>query len=279
MKVAFIIGASIFLLLGYTMFRVINRIEMHGEEIPKDTVEDRSFIHGIISIFLYPLMCITFVVGLSLFILLVLIFQPKRILPIVRIIARTILFSSGFLLIIKGKEHIMHPKPFILMFNHQSLYDAFILGAVLFRYIVALGASYQFDLPVWGTVVQKWGNIPIQRRNIQAAIKAIELAKKKLADGTSIFIAPEGTRTIDGKMLPFKKGPFHMALGAKADILPMAIRGAFEIKRKTDWRINPGVVEVEFGPVIPFEEYEGMSVEELRDYVRVRIQKLVGDIE
>lgn len=279
MKIVFIIGAGILLFLGYTMFRVINRIEMHGKEIPKDTVEDRFFIHGVISIFLYPLMFITFAVGMSLFIPLVLIFQPKRILPIVRIIARTILFSSGFILVIKGKEHIKHPKPFILMFNHQSLYDAFILGAVLFRYMVALGASYQFDLPVWGTVIRKWGNIPIQRKNIRAAIEAIELAKKKLADGTSIFIAPEGTRTIDGKMLPFKKGPFHMALGAKADILPMAIRGAFEIKRKTDWRIKPGVMEVEFGPVIPFEEYEGMSVEELRDYVRLRIQKLVGEIE
>ena len=257
--------------------KLVRTVEIHGDEAGVH-LRDRNIFHALISLILIPLSFLAFFLISFVLMISLLLIRPHRLIPIVNICSRFILLCSGVVWRIHGRENVDKNKSYVWMFNHQSILDIFVIGMMVPHYIVGVAAQYQFNLPVWGYVVKKWGNIPVNRKNTRSAIKAIELARNKLLDGASIMIAPEGQRTIDGKLCPFKKGAFHLAMGANGTILPVGIRGLFDVKRKTDWRIKPGRIDVSIGRPIPASEYEGMTVEELRDYVRERMLKLVGEV-
>ena len=92
--------------------------------------------------------------------------------------------------------------------------------------------------------------------------------------GTSFLISPEGTRTLTGEIGPFKKGPFHLALNTNATIVPVALKGGFRAKKKSDWRLYPGVITVVFGDPIKSIHYEKLNIEELRDLISKKIIEL-----
>jgi len=98
-----------------------------------------------------------------------------------------------------------------------------------------------------------------------------EILKNKI----SFLIAPEGTRSRDGKLGEFKKGAFHIAKNTGISIIPIIINGAYEAKNKSDWRLSPGKINIHFSDVISFDLYEDMSINELRDYVRAKIKDFV----
>jgi 1-acyl-sn-glycerol-3-phosphate acyltransferase len=135
-------------------------------------------------------------------------------------------------------------------------------------HIIAVEAAYHFSWPLWGWLSKKWGNIPITRRNLPKAIKSLEKARKVVESGTSIVLLPEGHRTLSGEIGEFKKGPFYLAMEAKADILPFAMSGLFEFKRKYDWTLNPTTIYVIFGKPITFESFKDQSIDEIREKVR-----------
>jgi len=190
--------------------------------------------------------------------------RPKYIAPIVRFYGRLLLIGFGIILKINGKEKLKRKKPYLLIFNHSSIIDIFILPSITYKQVTALAASYQFKLPIWGTIIKRYGIIPIERNNRNAAIKSVKIAEDKIKKGISVFISPEGTRTTSGELNPFKKGPFHLAKAANVDILVVAFKGAFLVKRKTDWRIKPGKVDVIIGDFIYYKDYKSLSIEELK---------------
>ena len=108
------------------------------------------------------------------------------------------------------------------------------------------------------------------------AINALNKAEKEINKGISIIIAPEGTRTTTGEIGDFKKGPFHLASNTGATIIPIGLIGAFEAKKKTDWRLKPGVLITRFGKPIHKKEYEGLSINEMRDMVKEKIIELIN---
>ena len=257
--------------------KLVRTVEIHGDEAGVH-LRDRNIFHALISLILIPLSFLAFFLISFVLMISLLLIRPHRLIPIVNICSRFILLCSGVVWRIHGRENVDKNKSYVWMFNHQSILDIFVIGMMVPHYIVGVAAQYQFNLPVWGYVVKKWGNIPVSRKDTREAIKAIELARDKLLEGTSIMIAPEGQRTIDGKLCPFKKGAFHLAMGADGTILPVGIQGLFDVKRKTDWRIKPGRIDVSIGRPIPASEYEGMTVGELRDYVREKMLKLIGEV-
>ena len=153
------------------------------------------------------------------------------------------------------------------MGNHQSLFDIFAIPAAVPMHFVAVEAASHFSFPIWGWLTRKWGNIPMPRKDLPKAIESIKKARKVIVSGTSIGILPEGTRTLTGEIGEFKKGPFHLALAAQADILPFALCGLFEYNNKLSWTLNPATVYVKFGRPIPYGSFKDSSVEELKDTV------------
>jgi 1-acyl-sn-glycerol-3-phosphate acyltransferase len=88
-------------------------------------------------------------------------------------------------------------------------------------------------------------------------------------------MAPEGTRTLNGEMWVFKKGPFHIAKNTGITIVPIALLGAFKAKRKNDWRLSPGFITTRFGTPISQNEYKDLSVDELSNLIKSKIQALL----
>jgi len=196
-----------------------------------------------------------------------LIVSSKKIYPFLRFLFRVQLMIMGVSLKVIGLENFDHRKSYIIMGNHQSLFDIFAIPAAVPMHFVAVEAASHFSFPIWGWLIRKWGNIPLPRKDLPKAIESINKARKVIASGTSIGILPEGTRTLTGEIGKFKKGPFHLALAARAGILPFALCGLFEYNNKLSWTLNPSTVYVKFGKPIPYESFKNNSVEELKNKV------------
>jgi len=182
----------------------------------------------------------------------------------------------GIRLQVEGKEHLDFDQTYLLMGNHQSLFDLFVIPAAIPLVFTGVEAARHFKIPVWGFLIRKWGCIPIQRGNLEQARKSLDLAKQTLESGLSIAILPEGHRTRTGKMGPFKKGPFHLAKATAAPLVPFGISGLYDFQQKGGLVITPGEVTVRIGPPIPPDLYVHLSVDELRNLVFRKIQALAA---
>jgi 1-acyl-sn-glycerol-3-phosphate acyltransferase len=152
----------------------------------------------------------------------------------------------GIRINITGNEHFVGPALFLS--NHQSLIDVVFLPAMMPRRSRWVAKKELQRVPFWGWAFGTSGAIFIDRKNPRAAIESIKEGLKVLPPDWSVVIFPEGTRSKDGRMLPFKKGALHIALQSRLPIVPIGIYGARHIVPKDKWLIRPGVVEVTAGP-------------------------------
>ena len=166
----------------------------------------------------------------------------------------------GIELVVNGRHNIDPDHPYLIMGNHQSLFDLFVVPIAIPICFVGIEAAYHFSIPVWGYLIRKWGNIPIERNNLKKAILSLETAKKTLLSGMSIGILPEGHRTLTGEINSFKKGPFYLAKEAQADILPFAINGLFDYHQKSGLILRPGTVKVTIGKPISHNTFKAFVV-------------------
>ncbi len=165
-------------------------------------------------------------------------------------------------------------RTYLMLGNHESLFDVFGIPAALPTHAVGLEAAYHFKIPLWGYLTRKWGNIPVYRNDLSRAIKSLQKARDVLGTGTAVIILPEGHRTLTGQIGEFKKGPFHLVKASKVDILPFILSGFYEFNHKNSWRLNPGTAHVVFGAPIPYRTIEHLTIEEIRDTVRDKMIEL-----
>lgn len=217
-----------------------------------------------ISIWLWFTGSLFFLMSSLILVVCLFLFPKKQTFKITRFLFTVLIRIMGIKLVVTGRENIESDKPYLIMGNHQSLFDIFVVPAAIPLCFVAVEAAYHFKLPVWGYLIRKWGCIPIQRDNLKKAFTSLETARKTLISGMSIAILPEGHRTLTGEMSTFKKGPFHLTKGAKADILPFAITGLYDYHKKGTLILKPGEVSVNIGRPILYDEFEDLSIEELR---------------
>lgn len=165
---------------------------------------------------------------------------------------RMLLGLAGVRIIEHGRENIPRRGAALYMANHQSNLDPPVLFYRLPGYISVLAKQELFRIPVLGLVFKVGGLIPVDRSNREAAIASIDKAVTALKGGRPFLIFPEGTRSPDGRLLTFKKGPFFMAQQAGVPIVPVTISGTRERMRKGSVRIYSGVVHVHYhAPVMP----------------------------
>lgn len=195
--------------------------------------------------------------------------------PLIKLICRTMLLGFGVRIHVTGRGQIDPGKPCIFMSNHVNIFDPLILYGYIPNFVRAVELEGHFSWPVWGTITRRLGNIPISHRNTTRALESLQKAAELMQRGTSIAILPEGHRTRDGRMGPFMRGPFRLALNVKADIVPIAMNGAFDRKSVHSPRVRPGRMQLAFGPPIPFGSVATQTEQELRDSVRVAIERLL----
>jgi 1-acyl-sn-glycerol-3-phosphate acyltransferase len=161
---------------------------------------------------------------------------------IARLWAKTILALSGTRVEVIGAENVQLEKPQIFMSNHQSDFDIFVVLGFIpgqFRWIAK---KELFKIPVFGGAMRNAGYIEIDRQNHEKAMISLDIAAQKIREGKSVMTFPEGTRSKDGIVKPFKQGMFHLAIKAGVPIVPVCIVGTASIMPKRSLRINPGKV-------------------------------------
>lgn len=152
---------------------------------------------------------------------------------------------------VRGDEHYVRGRTYLVMSNHQSHYDVPVLYHVLGANLRMVAKTELFRIPIFGAALREAGFIEVDRSNRASALANLALAKEALASGTNIWIAPEGTRSRTGDLLPFKRGPFHLALEAGLPILPVSIQGTRHVLPASTMRSSSDVaVRVTIHPAI-----------------------------
>ncbi len=155
------------------------------------------------------------------------------------------------------------------MSNHQSLYDIPVLFQTLDLRVRMVAKTELFKVPIWAQAMRASGFVEVDRKNRHRAMESLDNARTALASGTSIWIAPEGTRSDTGELLPFKKGGFHLALGTGARILPVSIDGTREALVARGFRVRNGAnVRVTVHPPVNPKEFGRERRAELIAFVR-----------
>jgi len=211
--------------------------------------------------------------------LVVSLFDPKgeRVHGIARLWASISLRISGVTVRLEGVENIGHP-PYLLMANHQSALDISVLLAAIPLSFKFIAKRELFRIPLFGWAIKRAGYISIDRENPREALKAIEAAVKRISDGTTVLIFPEGTRSKDGSLLPFMKGAFSLASRAKVPILPIGIRGSYKLYPSGSILSVParkGTVTLRCGAPIPVEGKGSSYKAGLMGEVRTAIEGLL----
>jgi 1-acyl-sn-glycerol-3-phosphate acyltransferase len=175
-------------------------------------------------------------------------------------------------LTVEGREYLSADDTFVIMSNHQSHFDVPVLYHCLRRRIRMVGKAELFRIPIFGGAMRVAGFVEVDRNNRAQAVAALHGAEQALATGTNIWIAPEGTRSATGQLAPFKKGGFHLALGARARILPVSIDGTKDVLPAHSKYITPGQnVRVAISQPIDSKDYGAERLADLMAAVRSAI--------
>jgi 1-acyl-sn-glycerol-3-phosphate acyltransferase len=183
--------------------------------------------------------------------------------------AKTILKVCGVIVQVEGLEKVTFTRNYIYVSNHASQFD---IPAVLAGIPDNIRIVYKKELekiPIFGWGL-KYGNtyIAIDRERSHRALQSLENAANKIRTGASVLLFGEGTRSVDGKLQPFKRGPFNLALKAGVPVVPVSIKGSYNILPKHSFRIRPGTIKLILSSPIEIPSVNGKEAELiLRDKV------------
>ncbi|HXP45917.1 MAG TPA: lysophospholipid acyltransferase family protein [Terriglobales bacterium] len=169
-----------------------------------------------------------------------------------------------------GLDKLDWRRTYIFMCNHVSNLDPPIVIPVIPRRTSVLVKKELFRVPILGPAMRKASLVQVDRRNRESAIASLRLAAEVLRSGVNMTIWPEGTRSPDGRLLPFKKGPFHLAKESGVPIVPITLVGTHEIWPKGEFAIHPGTATVLFHEPLNPAAYP--SQEDLIKAVRDRMR-------
>ncbi len=183
---------------------------------------------------------------------------------------------TGIKVSLHGAEHLPEP-PFILMCNHQSALDIFTLIAGLPLVFKWLAKRELFRIPFLGWAMTRADYVSIDRENPREALKAIDEAGRKIREGMIIVIFPEGTRSEDGNLLPFKQGVFNLAQRAKVPIVPIGICGTSRLQPKGSFiPQQKGIVYINIGEPVEVSGKGSAEKARIMHEVRGRIEGLMA---
>jgi len=168
-----------------------------------------------------------------------------------------------------GIERLDPDRTYIFMSNHVSNLDPPILLPLIPRRTSVMAKKELFDYPILGKTMRLGSLVPVDRGNREAGIAAVRAAAEVIRKGINMTIYVEGHRSFDGKLLPFKKGPFYLAMESGVPVVPVTIVGTQEVMPKRRFSIRPGTVTIIFHE--PIEPKDFGSRECLMAKVRAAI--------
>jgi 1-acyl-sn-glycerol-3-phosphate acyltransferase len=200
-------------------------------------------------------------------------FSPRGVLTnsFTRLWARLILLTSQVRVEVQGRENIRPGQPVVFMANHVSYFDVPALMAELPGQIRFLARGELLKVPIFGRALSRSRHIIVDYSHPRKTLRDIGRALQMLGEETNIVVFPEGARSFDGRLQPFKKGGFALAIKSGVPVVPISIRGSRDILPRGGWRIKPGRIEVVVEKPIATEGYTRKDRDELMERVREAI--------
>ena len=196
-----------------------------------------------------------------------------------RLWGKFILFTCGIKCKVTGLSNLNPNANYIFAGNHTSMLDIPIAFSGLPYWLVPIAKIELSSVILLGWVMRTAGHIFIDRKKSESAIRILEKTKKSLLDNPrSILLFPEGTRTQDGSIGPFKKGGLLLSLDTKMPIVPIAFIGSFEMFGKGSWSMKGRSVELRVGTPIEPSNYSYETRNELAEYVREKVSDLIQTV-
>jgi 1-acyl-sn-glycerol-3-phosphate acyltransferase len=168
-----------------------------------------------------------------------------------------------------GLDQLDPARTYIFMSNHVSNLDPPITIPLIPRRTSVMVKKELFSYPILGRAMRMGSLVPVDRGNRDAGIESVRAAKQVVRQGLNMTIYVEGKRSFDGKLLPFKKGPFYLAMECGVPVVPVTITGTHEVMPKARFAIKPGVATVIFHP--PIEPKDFGTRDSLMERVRAVI--------
>jgi 1-acyl-sn-glycerol-3-phosphate acyltransferase len=188
--------------------------------------------------------------------------------------SKIILFISGVKVKIIGIGNINKNRSYIVVSNHQSLFDIPVIIANFPLSVRMIAKKELFWIPIFGWAIYIAGHISIDRGSGRKAKRSLEKALEKISKKRfSVVVYPEGTRSPDGEVKEFGKGAFRLAFESKLPILPVAIKDSRKVLPRGSLRINRGEIKIVIGKPISTENIEKRELNKLKDKVRSEIMK------
>ncbi|MGD9369606.1 MAG: lysophospholipid acyltransferase family protein [Desulfobacteraceae bacterium] len=193
---------------------------------------------------------------------------------VARVWGKSILWVSGVRVETKGSVPNWQSRSYVYMSNHQSNFDIPVLLSALPVQFRWLAKAELFKIPIFGRSMRGAGYISIDRSNRKSAFKSLARAAAMIRNGTSVMIFPEGTRSSDGVLLPFKKGGFVLAVDAGVPIIPIVITGTHEIMPKGRMLICRRRVLIDVGNPIQASDYTRKT----KDDLMARVHEAMSEV-
>ncbi len=188
-----------------------------------------------------------------------------------RLWGRIALLANGVKVKVEGLDNVKGTGPFIFMSNHQGSYDIFALLGHLPFHFKWLAKKELFSIPFFGWTMSAAGYISLDRQGTRETVEAMNQAAQRIRDGMSVIIFPEGSRSPDGTIQPFKKGGFTLAMKSKAPIIPISLAGSREIMPKDRLTASAGEIRIKIGEPIDTASYSLKERNLLMEKVRETI--------
>lgn len=168
----------------------------------------------------------------------------------------------GLKITVKGLDNIPKKATFIIASNHQSHFDTTLLQCHIPRRFNFLSKKELTKVPILGRIMKNQGQVPIDRNNAKVAMQQMDTLKQQVMNGDNLLIFPEGTRTKDGHIAPFKRGSFQLASQTQTMIIPCYLNGTFDLLNKNQFLCRPFKnITITFLPPISVPETQSKKEE------------------
>lgn len=188
---------------------------------------------------------------------------------------KTLAWLTGMRITLHMETKLDPAQPYVFMSNHVSAADIWALYAVLPVRVRMIAKKQLGSIWFFGWALRAGKFVFIDRQDPHAARRSIAEASTRIREGVSVLLFPEGTRSRDGRLKSFKKGGFHLAITAGVPIVPVVVKGTYQLLPPNTWWIRPGPVEVVVAPPVPTQglgdSNRGAVLLEVRQQIAARL--------